>query len=265
MCRAVSPTPGPTGVGLFAGVPQMQCAFRESPTEVLVFDRDEWKRVVSFLTSTSAGAYSPLEDTVTTWRNLLYELGPGLDGTVIERTHKGRQYVIIKGRAGLREAIKGRWYRADNAAIVRLAIGKTGLARNLIRGTVITIVLVGVHDILDAVLSDDETVRALLGYTLAVDVSKAIVATVVSAIVTTVVAASALPVWIVVGGAIAVGVLASLALDRVAPTDVFAVRLQQLVDSVLSRPGEILTDLEYAVHRMIRQMSALGPGRLPGL
>ena len=253
MCRQSTPLPGTAGASRGR---RYECAFAEGDREMLIMSREEWLAVVLTLNATIKEATSPVKDALD-WGQVMKQLG--LDAKVIDRTHNGRDYVIVTGKQGLRSVLKGRWYRADNPTIVRLAIGAVGRLKSTLKGTALTIVLIGVADFAEAALSDDAALKELLWHTMAVDVAKAAVGTIAAAVAGALLAASTAPVWIVIGSAIVVGFVIGKVLDSVAPTDVFARRLQAKIDSVLASGGAMLDALERDIRRAIMQQSAMFP------
>ena len=253
LCRQSTPVPGTAGASRGR---RFECGFNEADREMLIMSRDEWMAVILTLNATIKEATSPVKDALD-WGQVMKQVG--LDAKVIDRTYNGRDYVIVTGKQGLRSILKGRWYRADNPTIVRMAIGTVGRLKSAIKGTALTIVLIGVADYAEAALSDDAALKELLGYTMAVDVAKAAVGTIAAAVAGALLAASTAPVWLVIGSAIVVGLVIGKVLDSVAPTDVFARRLQAMIDAVMASGGAMLDELERDIKRAIMQQSAMFP------
>ena len=96
----------------------------------------------------------------------------GIKGTAGLATYKGDEYIILSGYAGLRKILTGTRYKADNAKVIDLLIGRTRLIRSAIKGSFLTIVLVAGVDVLDCYM-DDKMTKAEMGLTVSVDVMKA--------------------------------------------------------------------------------------------
>lgn len=117
----------------------------------------------------AVGLVAPAKDAVTAYK-LCRELG--ITGRVAYTTLvDGRGIVIVKGYPGLRTVLTGTRYLASNAKIVKLAIGRIGIAAGMAEGALLTIVLYVGIDVLEYILSEHETL-SMLSATLATDLLK---------------------------------------------------------------------------------------------
>ena len=135
-----------------------------------------------------------------------------MDGRVVLKTVKNKQYVIFKNHAGNRSIFTGTRYLADNPKVVDMAIGKAGVRGSVISGARLTIFLIVPINILNHILSDQKSMSKLIGST-AIDLVKVGVA---SALVGLAATATATLTTLVAGPivvAIVVGLAASYALD----------------------------------------------------
>lgn len=138
---------------------------------VFPFDglQEEWRQRKLGSVKTAAGLVAPARDAVTAYR-ICKELG--IMGRVAFTTlADGRGIVIVKGYPGLRMVLTGTRYLARNAKIVKLAIGRIGIATSMTEGAVLTIVLYVGIDVLEYILNEHETL-SMLSATLATDLLK---------------------------------------------------------------------------------------------
>lgn len=92
----------------------------------------------------------------------------------------GTEMISLSGYSGLRRILNSPTYRLDNPKIVQLGIGKYGLKNSIKSGTVLTIFVAAGFRILDYALNDEVFLTDLIG-SLAVDVVKIGISSVVSA------------------------------------------------------------------------------------
>lgn len=137
----------------------------------------------------------------------------GVSGKVILKKANGKQYVIFKGYAGKRSIFTASRYLAQNPKVVDMAIGTVGVNRSIISGARLTIFLVVPLNILNYLLSDQQTLTELIGTT-ATDLIKVGVASAVASVAATTVASittlAAGPLVV----AIAVGLAVGYGLDK---------------------------------------------------
>ncbi|PID44455.1 MAG: hypothetical protein CSB48_01875 [Proteobacteria bacterium] len=117
---------------------------------------------------TIAGYVAPAMDAATVVGQVR-EFGAG--GRIVEKTIGGRRYVILKGYPGLRKALKGTRYLANNPKIVSMAIGKVGVAKSILHGAKITVFLTVPINVLKYLIDEQSTLGSLIG-TIASDLVK---------------------------------------------------------------------------------------------
>lgn len=136
----------------------------------------------------------------------------GVNGKVVLKPVNGKQYVIFKGYAGTRSIFAGTRYLATNPKVVDMAIGKVGVNRAIMSGARVTIFLVVPLNILNSILSDQQTMTQLIGST-ATDLAKVGAASAIASLAATATATlttlAAGPIVV----AVVVGVATSLALS----------------------------------------------------
>jgi hypothetical protein len=103
---------------------------------------------------------SPFFDTITLTR-VARDLG--IQGKVIPKVIKGRQYVAFSGYAGLRNIFKGTIYSSRNARIINMAIGALGITKMAAKGGVITIGLTVPLSVWECYLQDQSAWYELTG------------------------------------------------------------------------------------------------------
>jgi len=76
----------------------------------------------------------------------------------------------------LRKILTGTKYGVANPTVVKMGLGKAGVAYSVKMGGLVSVLLISVYRVLDYLLSDEQTLSRLIG-TLATDVAKVAVAT----------------------------------------------------------------------------------------
>ena len=139
------------------------------------------------------------------------------------KSTKGTQYIVFKGLAGLRKHFTGIRYKITNPKVASLTVGKgtlKGVLKSSAKGATIAFVIVGAVDILQWLVDDEATFADLVAQ-LGIDFTKVAISTAAAigagAVITAIAVGFGLtaPVWIVVGGAIVVGIGVGLLLDYV--------------------------------------------------
>lgn len=125
-----------------------------------------------------AGQYSTVTDLLLV-KKIIQELG--LTGEVVEKTVNGKTYIILKGRAGLRQTLKGTRYLANHPSVVKLALGHTNTIKNVTRGAVVTIFITIPLSIADLIIRDAVTMGGLIG-TIASDLAKILISATASSL-----------------------------------------------------------------------------------
>jgi hypothetical protein len=156
--------------------------------------------------------YTSVVDDLKLLQRLVKDLGSvGAKASV--KTINGKPHIILKGYPGLREVLTSPKYGIKNAKVIKMGLGRTGAVHAAKGGGIITIVLLTSYRVADYVLTDQATLSELLG-TIATDVVKVGLGVGASILAASAVAAMT---TIAIGplvAAIAVGVVASWALDK---------------------------------------------------
>jgi hypothetical protein len=186
----------------------------------------------------------------------------GVTGKVVLKSVKNKQYVIFKGRPGTRSIFTGTRYLATNPKVVDMAVGRIGTNRAILSGARLTIFLVVPLNIVNHILSDQQTMSQLIGKT-ATDLVKVGVSTALAALG----AATAAALTTLAAGplvvAIAVGVASALALDALdkqfGVTDALVKALDKAYDNTFGEFGRQLNQVERHLEWQI--MNGLPVGR----
>ena len=178
----------------------------------------------------------------------------GLTGEAYIKTYMGKDYLILKGRAGARPAgWQGTRYLAENAKVSFMSVGVKGLA-NAAKDTIIVgVALYVVIDVGRAIFGDLNTVGKFLG-TLGTDIAKCIVASaagfVVGAMFVGVVSGVAAPMII----AVLVGAAVGVELERL---DQEYKITQQVCDAIDQEVAEARLRLAQARRQVEAELGAL--------
>lgn len=103
---------------------------------------------------------SPFFDTVTLAR-VARDLG--INGKVIPKVIKGRQYLAFSGYPGLRRIFTGTLYSSRNAKIINMAIGAMGITKMATKGGIITLCLTVPFSVWECYLRDQTAWYHLAG------------------------------------------------------------------------------------------------------
>ncbi|MGH1471538.1 MAG: hypothetical protein ACRBCS_10115 [Cellvibrionaceae bacterium] len=152
---------------------------------------------------------SPVIDSLTALK-LVNDLG--LNGKIETKIIKGKAYVIFKGYAGQRSIFSGTRYLANHPKVIDMAIGSRGVGNAVISGARLTIYLTIPLTIAKFILEDDKTMSRLIG-TLATDIVKVGISTMLAGLTGLAVAAITTLAAGPLIAAIAVGVVSSIALN----------------------------------------------------
>lgn len=125
---------------------------------------DNWHTVANYFSAT---------DDAMLIRKLVRETG--IRGRCYFKSYNGKLHVVFKGYPGLRRVLTGTKYGALHPKVVGLGIGKAGVAKSAKGGTIVSVVLLTVWNIVDYVIRDEATLGQMLGG-IAGDVSKALIA-----------------------------------------------------------------------------------------
>ncbi len=125
---------------------------------------DNWHTVANYFSAT---------DDAMLIRKLVRETG--IRGRCYFKNYNGKLHVVFKGYPGLRRVLTGTKYGVLHPKVVGLGIGKAGVAKSVKGGTIVSVVLLTVWNIVDYVIRDEATLGQMLGG-IAGDVSKALIA-----------------------------------------------------------------------------------------
>lgn len=164
-------------------------------------------------------------------RFLLQNIG-GFGTEIRYSTYKGKEYVILTGRPGLRKVLKGTRYSARNQQLIELGIGRYGIQASAISAFKISCYFSGAIEVLEWIFSDEATIADLFGG-IAVELAKAglsvAIANACAVVMFGSLATAALPIVVFA----AVGFIVSVALN--------------VIDSELGIKTSVKAALNYAV------------------
>lgn len=173
---------------------------------------EEYKQRKLRNSKTLAGLAAPARDSLTA-NKICRELGI-MGRTAVTTAANGRSYVTIKGYPGLRSVLTGTRYLETNPKVVNLAIGRVGLAASIVEGSILTMVLYVGIDILECILNEHSTL-GLLSATLATDLLKVGISSIVAAIIGTAIGGTATIAALPLVIAILVGVGTNYILEKI--------------------------------------------------
>jgi hypothetical protein len=199
----------------------------------------------------------------------------GISGVAYVKTTAGKDYIILKGRAGQRPVgFQGTRYAAGNPTINFMTVGVKNMARAGARATGIAIVVCTAINIARALSGELDTFGKFAG-TLSVDIAKCIVSaavgwgfvalgTVALAAVTTLTA----PVWVAMLVGAAAGLAASFIVDELADHYNVTSRVCNFLDRFIDRAddsisGAIIRARRYA-GRKVRDAARWIGGQIGG-
>lgn len=171
----------------------------------------------------------------------------GINGRATLKTVGNKQYVIFKGYAGIRSIFSSTRYLATHPKVVDMAIGRVGINNSIASGARLTIFLVVPLNILNHILSDQQTMTQLVGRT-ATDLVKVGVAAAIASLAATAVAAATTLVAGPLIVAIIVGVAVGMALDALdrqfGVTDALIKAMDEAFDSTVGEFARQLNKVE---------------------
>lgn len=100
----------------------------------------------------------------------------GLRGRGYIKTHNGKQYLILKGRAGARPVLTGTRYLATNPKVAKLVVTSRTLAKSAARATGLAVIAFAGLRVVEHLLADNDPRLTRLFGTIASDVAKFAVA-----------------------------------------------------------------------------------------
>lgn len=131
----------------------------------------------------------------------------------VSLNHLGNEMISLSGYSGLRRILTGTNYRLDNPKVVQLGIGKYGLANSIKSGTVLTFYVAAGFRIIDYILNDEVYLTTLIG-SLATDIVKIGIASLVAGIAGAIALAATSFVAAHLAAVVVVGTLAAFALNE---------------------------------------------------
>lgn len=139
----------------------------------------------------------------------------GLKGQIYYKTVEGKIYVILKGPPGQRNILTGTRYLNTNPQIVQFGLAKVTVKDAVKSGFKVSFIVYGVVKAVDAMemILKDEGLKASFFGSLAADLPKLSVGTLITAAAGGVVAMTALPVAVGAGIVLAVSVTTGIALE----------------------------------------------------
>ncbi len=148
------------------------------------------------------------------------------------KNYNGKYFVVFKGFAGTRTAIRGTRYSLKSPKVMALSAAKSPTAgagaalkglKPTLKGNILTVVVIGVVDLVawqNGMLSDDGKFISDFIVEFGMDVLKAAISTIVAGVIVGLgcmaaawIGVAALPVVVVVGAGIAISVLVGMGLD----------------------------------------------------
>lgn len=187
----------------------------------------------------------------------------GINGKVALKSVNGKQYIIFKGYAGTRSIFTATRYLGNNPKVVDMAIGKIGANRAILSGARLTIFLVVPLNVLNYILSDQQTMSQLIGTT-ATDLVKVGAASAIASIAATAAATlttlAAGPIIV----AIVVGVATALALDaldkKFGVTNALIKAIDKTYNNTVGEFGRQLNQVERRLKWQIMNGQPVGQG-----
>jgi hypothetical protein len=216
--------------------------------------KQNWERFKSSIKN--HGSYLPVWSDAKSLAALALEMHRG--GDILSKyrinSYGGKNYVVLKGYAGLRQQLNGTRYLANNPKVVSMAIGKLGAAKAITGGVGISVIFSVTFHALDQLMNDKATWHDFVaGVT--VDVAAATAGAAISwGVVSTVVGATAMaaigPIALVV--VVGAGITAALSAigDHYELTSKLAGLLKEserrLLESIENVKWEVRRGLNYA-------------------
>lgn len=218
--RQVDYRPGPVGKsaagnGVKPSRSKVQMVMDGLAEELLIIEENEFRKMA---VSWGANAAMPITDTLTGLYPAMKKLG--LTGKAYIKVTNGKEYVIIKGKTGVRKLLPGSRYAATNVRVADLVIGAKQLGHSALKSGALSLVFVAASDVFQyTVMDDKDFLSRELGLTLLANLSKASLATLIGTIASLAVSAASIPVVVPIAAGILVGVAVGVTLDQHYPTD----------------------------------------------
>ena len=220
--------------------------------EVWIFDR----RTLFVAMGLGAAYASTFKDTVTLTK-LLRDFG--ITGRYYLTVIKGKEHVVFKGYAGLREAFTAPHYLKENPLVVKMAVGRAGVIEAGKDAAKLTAVLVVAADVAEfairALLGDKEKLSEL-GVKIFSDLTKGMIATATGvaagmvaetawmAAAGALTGVAAAPVIVPLFASIAVGIVVSVGLEYIDHEFGLTQKLQEYVNQQSMNIAQLLDEAE---------------------
>ncbi|HAT1610730.1 TPA: PAAR domain-containing protein [Raoultella planticola] len=133
------------------------------------------KHTWTYITTSTPGSvvktyWTNINDVISASK-IVTQLGAmGIKGSVFIN-HKGTELIKLTGYPGIRKALNAPVFSLKHPKIIEMAIGKYGLAKTVVDGTIVGLIYVSAVDTIDFILNDETCLAEFMG-TLATDVVK---------------------------------------------------------------------------------------------
>lgn len=135
------------------------------------FVKKTWKNATTNPVGNTVKTYATNINDAASASTMVYKLGSiGITATVFVN-HKGTRLIKISGYAAIRKTLNAPVFAEMNPKIIEAGIGKFGLQKSIVEGTILGFLYVSVIDTIDFILNDETTLAIFLG-TLATDIVK---------------------------------------------------------------------------------------------
>jgi len=150
-------------------IEDMDAIIRSKPKGKLAHVQQSWGKIKE-KAETGASYYASADD-LRTLSKLVGELG-GFATKAYVKTYGGKPHIILKGHPGLRRVLTGTKYGTKHPKVITMGLGKAGAIHAAKSGGLLSVVLLSAYRVADYFLTDEATLRQLIG-SLATDVVKA--------------------------------------------------------------------------------------------
>ena len=196
--------------------------------EVAILTIDELRALVTLARNNPD--VPALSADIWSWIKLLREMG--FSGKATIKTWRGKKYVVLGGYPGLRKFLKGTRYSFNNPKILQMVIGKAGVAKSVMKGSAITMIVASALSVVEVFLNDQATLQEI-GVTLVSDLSKAALSGLASFAAGALIASLTTVAVAPLAGAIIVGVLVGIGLDALDEKFEITKKMQEYVDNLI--------------------------------
>lgn len=135
------------------------------------FVKHTWTSITTSTPGSIVKTYWTNINDVISASKIVSQLGAmGIKGTVFIN-HKGTELIKLTDYPGIRKALNAPVFSLKHPKIIEMAIGKYGLAKTVVDGTIVGLIYVSAVDTVDFILNDETSLAEFMG-TLATDVVK---------------------------------------------------------------------------------------------